>query len=199
MILPFELVEAAKIRYAVDHELREYHNMDHAMGVVTRSKMLGGTTNAVALAALYHDAIYVPGAGGNANEHCSAAALQIDLVALGHSKASLDLARAKFLIISTSVANHLRASRSDDIEIATLLDADVFSLSDNYDEFVANQYRIIRENDGDPSLLSDRKKSADFLSRFLVARDFIYHTDYARTYWEDRARINIQKWSNENK
>ena len=78
-------------------------------------------------------------------------------------------------------------------DLAVLLDADLRSLAlDNYEDFVATQECIIRENNG--SVPDDYNESAQFLSTFLRCRDFIYHTDKARSLWDHRARLNITRY-----
>jgi predicted metal-dependent HD superfamily phosphohydrolase len=185
----------ANVRYNVDKDLRIYHSLAHALSVMDAVQQINPDAPLhLVVAALYHDAVYVPGAGKDANELCSAAALAVDWDKCRFDKAHPVLLPAQDLIRRTSVNSHLSPMAPDPEEladIATLLDADLSALASDLDVFVQLQCCIIAENGGivDEESLG---KCAAFLKQFLEVRDNIYHTEYARTNWEAKARFNIQ-------
>lgn len=156
---------------------------------------------ALLIAAQWHDAVYFPNAGSDANERCSSAALGIvarDIArSVELSKEHKDAVnKAQDLIEYTAVEYHFHRQRIGG-ELAILLDADLSSLAVPYPKFVDNQHYIIQENGG-VITAENCKKSAQFLSGFLRCRKNIYHTDKARELWEDKARANIMQWCETN-
>lgn len=193
------LIRAARRRYNIDADIRTYHNMDHAIAVHNALFKLGNPSMAAQLAALYHDAVYVPGAATGANEQCSAAVLRLDWVLLGKEQGTGIsegcITAAMLYIQNTSVDVHLSTDRVDSTsDLAMLLDADLSALAADWSVFEQNQAHIISENDGEPTNPSARKLSALFLSKLLTVRPDIYHTDAARQLWECPANSNIHKW-----
>lgn len=188
------LLPSAVIRYGVDGHVRHYHNIDHALSVLRSLHALVPVVPVhLEVAALYHDAVYVPGAGSDANELCSSAALEIDWKAIDAGPDTI-LVKAQVLIRNSCVAVHLMHERAAG-DLAVLLDADLRSLAAPWEMFALNQCNIIRENGGE---LTEENfiKCGKFLHQFLSCRDHIYHTDVARDEWEDLARENISKWCN---
>ena len=196
------LTSTAKKYYDVNADLREYHNFEHANNVAKAVHMLTANepSSALIIAAIWHDAVYFPGAGSDANERCSSTALGIEArnIARGTelSKELKDAVNAaQDLIEYTSMQQHMHYSRISG-DLAVLLDADLRSLAtEKFEDFVVVQECIIRENNG--CVPDDYNESAQFLSKFLRCRDFIYHTDKAREMWEHRARLNITRYCNE--
>ncbi len=193
-----ELSLAAWSWYDFNWLHRHYHNWGHATTVAENvQKILNNRApDVLVLAAWWHDAVYVPGAGSDANERCSAAALGMTA---DHGNYEGDISaidEAKKLIIGTAVENHLSPVFIGGDQ-GILLDADLGSLADPYDLFLEHQTSIILEQGGNPE--TDGQLSADFLSKFLTRRDFIYHTGYGRETWEDAARANINRYILDNK
>lgn len=181
----------ANVRYNVDNSLRKYHNLNHALTVMDAIQVINPRAAFhMAIAALYHDAVYVPGAGSDANERCSAAALAVDWAKCRFSSDHPVLKKAQKLIANTSVEHHLSQHRVT-TELGVLLDADLYSFTADHNAFVTNQSNIIEENGGTvgPDTL---RKCALFLQQFLTVRSHIYHSDYARENWEPLARANIE-------
>lgn len=200
------LFRMATDHYRVNTKLRIYHNIEHADAVVEGINKLTEHNPSLALviAGLWHDAIYFPSAGSDANERCSSTALGIDARNVAQS---VELTQdeknavnaAQDMIEQTHVAVHLRRDYEGAIngELAILLDADLHALAAPYDVFLQNQNNIILENGG--SVKTDQKRSAEFLVHFLQCREYIYHTEKGRELWEYAARANITKYCNENK
>jgi len=187
-----QLLSFAEGWYTFDQAPRYYHNFDHALHVMRAvSELESYPSEHVSLAALYHDAVYIPGAGGNANECCSAAALGADWKRV-KLESSMILTKAQTLIKWTSVDNHMTGERMYG-DIAILLDADLASLASDWKTFEQNQHNIIIENGGALTKVNFQK-CGQFLRRFLGVREYIYHTDAARVRWEDAAVTNIIGW-----
>lgn len=189
------LLPLAVVRYSVDCCIRDYHNLDHALYVLeSLNELVDNVPVHLAVAALYHDAVYVPGAGSDANELCSSAALEIDWKAINAGPGTM-LVESQVLIRNTCVAVHLMHERAVG-DLAVLLDADLRSLSSPWEVFEQKQHDIIRENGGE---LTNENfiKCGEFLRRFLSGRSHIYHTDTARNKWEADACTNIFKWCNQ--
>lgn len=200
------LVDGAETHNNYMGGLKHYHNYKHAKNVVNVMGKICEASNtvftqALHLAGLYHDVIYIPGAAGG-NEHCSAAFLKsiFNVVRIRDSEDDFDNERviqsACDLILQTTVENHLSASQKSG-HLAILLDADLSSLGIDYSLFVMNQRDIFKENFGFTE--KDLQKHKDFLKQFLNVRQFIYHTESARMMYENRARENIERYIREAK
>ena len=182
---------AARSYYDFNEDGRPYHNWDHAVSVI---RYVGSDANlSVMLAAMWHDAIYIP--RGKANEQASSDALTYEWIKNGITEYIPILHAANKLIESTTVDNHLRKDALDPkSDLALLLDADLSSLGAPYDVFVNNQSNIILENGGDPNKMESRVLCGNFLQAFLTCRPFIYHTDHFRDMFESHANENITKY-----
>lgn len=195
--------------YMFDSKSKHYHNLRHASEVVERLFVLTPEPSVqLLLAAKWHDAVYVPMAGADANERCSAAAMNVAYQIARKKIANPEgsdkiILEAQKLILGTTVANHLMGQGvvngyfwDREAELAILLDADLGSLADPYDAFLKRQADIIKENFG--TVEEHSKNSAQFLVRFLQVRENIYHTDKARELWEEKARANIRQYAEAN-
>ena len=189
--------------YMIDWHRRKYHSISHAEDVSMNILTINPeATFDLLLAARWHDAIYFAGAGEDANERCSAAALNGAFQRLGDSTTEFNdllpfVESAKSLIIQTSISHHLMSENlkleNDQVrKLACLLDADLGSLALPFEIFVNKQKHIVEENFG--QFERDKSKSAAFLSQFLSVRPTIYHTEEAIGKWESAARNNIEKY-----
>lgn len=212
----------ASAHYQVNDAIRRYHNLQHAVKVMNSVGDLMGdklTLEAI-LAALWHDAVYFPGAENNANEYASAAAMRVDMkrlwrvLASHHDGAEVDsdteiIAEMNFenmvlcvdeAIKHTTITHHMRRSRSEIPPgiVPYLLDADLSSLADPYEEFVQHQINIYLES----QLISDVTKTpgievlgdtVDFLNKLTQARPSIYQTVEGAERYEALARKNIDQ------
>lgn len=188
------LILACHSYYGQNAVDRKYHNLYHAHTVVRNLHALTNntTTPSLVLAGLWHDAVYFPGVGTNANEMCSARAFEIEFDRYVTDPAYNQIKRdTRLLIKRTTIDDHLSCNAIQGDE-AYLLDADLGSLAAPWDEFINTQGNIILENSG--QIPRDYKKGAEFLKMFLWKRDFIYHTAEARELWEYNARLNITKY-----
>lgn len=188
-----------------------YHNWEHVSNVLTNSSLLASsefpsdtseamhmtdlTYESIHIAALWHDAIYIPGAKNGVNEQASAAALNSTWVKNNIPNTDKTLTDAMELIEYTAVSYHLNTYNfKGNLPFQILLDADLSGLASDYNVFQQNQANIILENHGDPFSVEDNIKCGDFLEQFLLIRPFIYHTKTARDWYEYKARANIIKY-----
>lgn len=182
----------------------KYHVWDHARGVVIIANFLAGPwleaddRAALTLAAMFHDVVYVPGIASPSNEAASCAALLAFATrAFSLTSRQTDiLKKASSLIQATQIENHLRPTQVDDLLEGALLDADLKAFYKPQRVFYRLQRQIRMEADY-RSDLETCKKHAEFLQKLLSARDYLYHTQVARTLWEDTARRNVDAWCNE--
>ena len=190
-----ELNLAAQTWYDINWLNRHYHNWGHALNVVKGVQVIDENASPeLILAAYWHDAIYIPGAGSDANERCSAAALGREGLKYSDTFIAQTIEKAKQLILYTRIETHLNDKRIIG-DLGTLLDADLSTLCYPYEDFIEIQKNIIEENGGTYS--RDGHLSAAFLKQFLTCREFIYHTDFARSKWEQQARANIERYCKE--
>jgi predicted metal-dependent HD superfamily phosphohydrolase len=186
------LCNQAESWYRFNDANRQYHNWQHARDVVKRLwKMDNDPKDETLLAAYWHDAVYVPKAGSDANERCSAAALGCAARSYNDKETLDTVSKAQDLILYTKLETHLHENRIVG-ELAKLLDCDLGSLAYPYDEFIHIQRNIIHEQGG--TVEDNTVDSQKFLTMFLECREFIYHTDYGREHWEDIAKSNIKRY-----
>lgn len=205
MTLAFrKLSDLAESYYA--RQKCEYHNFEHAKNVVAVVKFLmQRPSDALLLAALWHDAVYIPRAKNDANEYASSAVLNYEFEKLRKAGVS-DLEDEEMvgaacgMIERTRLSVHLMHIEFWDCQpggknesSAILLDADLSSLAAPYEVFVQNQRNIILENFADVNKAS-HVASANFLSGLAMVRRKIFHTPIARSAFEDLAQANIERY-----
>jgi predicted metal-dependent HD superfamily phosphohydrolase len=160
---------------------RGYHDERHLAEVLDRLDELGEAgevfdSEAVALAAWFHDAVYDGQAG--AEERSAAWALR----ALAGRPAAEEVARLVRLTESHRPAD-------DDANGCALSDADLAILgapAARYSEYAAD---VRREYAHVPDDLFRIGRTA--VLRDLLAKKSLFHTAHAREHWESRARANL--------
>jgi predicted metal-dependent HD superfamily phosphohydrolase len=205
-----EIWSSADMWYSLHEYARGYHNINHASKVVNNIfAICPEPPLELLMAAMWHDAIYIPGAGGDVNEKASSAAMMMAYnrrlmngLRVDSAHAAPIMKAAKILIDGTCIEMHflpwdMTKDLLDRGFLPYLVDADLSSLADDWDSFLASQSKIINENYGDVNNPENLKKCAEFLRKFLYVRNNIYHTPKARELWEDKARANIQRLINE--
>ncbi len=164
---------------------RAYHNLDHLSEMLQQLSLhplKPADEVGFSLALLYHDFVYR--AGRKDNEERSATVLSRQMIHHDHPPGRQK--RAKELIMATR--SH-RPSPHDDGDEALLIDLDMAVLArpregyENYAAAIRKEFRLY------PGFLYRRGRLAT-LRRFMDT-DYIYHTDYGRTTYEDMARRNI--------
>ncbi len=193
--LPFELPDEqrAALEAAYATPPRAYHNFQHVLEVLRHYDAAGQGPGwkqpvEVALAVLYHDAIY--NAGQKDNESRSAE-LAAEHVARWMPSRGIDIVRVQMLIELT--ARHGTFSPDDvDDEAALFLDCDMAILGaapavfDAYDRGIAAEYRAVV-----PGWLFkiNRKR---FL-KALLARERIYLSPFFHERLDAQARGNLRR------
>ena len=200
------LKSVAQEYYSYGAKYKSYHNWEHGTSVADTTTLILSAECpefydvSIVLAAIWHDAVYIAGAGEAINEYASAAALTHTWNNYFIQEDPTILQRATRIIPLTSIGNHLISQNiTDDLPHQILMDADLSSLSIDYEDFINNQAHIIIENNGNPDSKEDRNKCAKFLNMLATARPYIYHTTTARNWYEAKALKNIARYAEENK
>jgi predicted metal-dependent HD superfamily phosphohydrolase len=173
---------------------------DHFTDLVVKDQL-----DLLNLAIAYHDVVYVPGAVkglgvSHVNEEMSALVFfnEYKDITTEEERGILDYEAVMELIRATWWENHISYSYKPQSCIESiLLDVDLESLADPWEDFVANQKDIIGEQIGRRETVTTEhfQMSSAFLKKF-TERAFIYRTDRARQLWESKARANIHRLIN---
>lgn len=189
--------ELAKARYSATN--LAYHNHFHATGVIRcadkiaqHEKLSERQEILLQLAALYHDAIYIP--GYNRNEEASAEAFRYDVKISYENITKDEVDIVCKLIKQTTISDHFISH--NDLLLNILLDADLHSLSEDYDIFYKKQIDILKENGLNEDYLY---LSVKFLTDLQKSKPTIYRTKYAIDNLEQIANANINRLKTENK
>jgi predicted metal-dependent HD superfamily phosphohydrolase len=166
-----------------DEPHRRYHTLTHLRGVLAGVDELASyatDTDAVRLAAWYHDAVY---AGRSDDEERSARLAEADLAALGLSPELVaEVARLVRMTVTHDPA-------PDDRNGAVLSDADLATLASPRMEYMTNGDAVRAEY----TRVSDREFAAGRapMIEALLAAPALYRTPLARERWEQAARENL--------
>ncbi|WP_309232342.1 HD domain-containing protein [Micromonospora tarensis] len=173
------------VRWREPH--RHYHTLTHltaVLDVLDRHADLAARADLVRLAAWYHDAVYDPRAGGDANERDSAALAESVLTGLGVPAPAV--AEVRRLVLLT--AGHTVAT--DDRDGALLCDADLAVLAappaayQRYATAIRREYAHVPE----PAFRAGR---AAVLTG-LLALPALYRLPPLASRWEQPARDNVR-------
>jgi predicted metal-dependent HD superfamily phosphohydrolase len=184
-----------RIKASYESPARYYHTFRHAIMVAAEAIMCHCVEpferpRAVLVAALYHDAVVVPGVPGN--EEKSVALMRDHLAKFDH----IDVDYASRLIMLT--AKHFNHEPGTlDADDCKFLDCDIVGFAYPYDVFVEQNRKIDREylDMGAPRDFLDEKRG-EFL-RSLLKREHIYNSPRGVMHYEVKARENIEKYLGE--
>jgi predicted metal-dependent HD superfamily phosphohydrolase len=173
-----------------DEPHRAYHDRHHLLEMFDASITLGERLTATqALALLFHDAIYVPGAARGTNEMMSAQLLRV--YTAGLERTMVDTACS--MVIDT--AEHV--ARSAEAEL--VLDLDLMRLAappsdfDRYSRQVfAEQRSLIAIADDADALTFFSARRVPFFQQ-LLDRPWVYCTPAGRKHFEAQARVNLRR------
>lgn len=174
------MAEELRARYAEAH--RRYHTVEHLEEVLAVVADLGGS-EAVELAAWFHDAVYDATAPHGESEARSAALAVEQLTALGREPALVE--EVERLVLLT--AGHDVAP--GDADGAVLADADLAVLGADPDRY-ARYARDVRAEYGHVADVAWRAGRSAVLQGFLD-RPRIYRTDRMHTALDAAARRNL--------
>jgi predicted metal-dependent HD superfamily phosphohydrolase len=185
--LPLPLEQALRVAYAVP--ARAYHSFAHVeevLGHYASVRSLLQDPVSVALAVLFHDAVYQLGTDNEA----ASAQLAAALVPAHLPRLRVDLARVQELILLT--ARHGKLGPEDvDADAALFLDCDMAILGSPWPRFQQYDLAIASEYSALPRDVYQAGRER-FL-RGLLARDVIYLSDFFRQRFEQPARSNLQR------
>jgi len=165
---------------------RGYHDVRHLEEVLDRLVELlsvegaGVDRDALLLAAWFHDAVY----DGDADDEERSAELAADALAGFDTALAAEVAR----LVRTTAAHR---PGEDDLAGRLLCDADLAILAsdpERYADYVAGVRREFAAV-SDPEF---RKGRAAVL-RALLAKPTLFHSEHARSAWEERARANVTR------
>jgi predicted metal-dependent HD superfamily phosphohydrolase len=165
---------------------RHYHTLDHIAALLVsldRHADAGSDHEALALAILFHDAVYDP--RRQDNEEASASLAARRLTGLNFPEAIV--ARVVLCILATRHAH--AALPREDPDLALLLDLDLSVLAAPREAYRAYALAVRREYAHVPDALY-RPGRKRVLAGFL-ARDRIYRTERLGALWEEAARGNL--------
>ncbi|HEY5849778.1 MAG TPA: hypothetical protein VIT62_03305 [Lysobacter sp.] len=193
--LPLDLPDEQRIALEAAYATppRAYHNFQHVQEVLRHYHDVAAgpgwrQPSEVALAVLYHDAIYE--AGSRDNESRSAE-LAVTHIARWWPTAGIDAQRVTELIELTARHGSLRPGEVDD-EAALFLDCDMAILGaepavfDAYDRGITAEYR------GHVPAWLFKLNRRRFL-KALLARERIYLSDFFHERYDTQARRNLRR------
>lgn len=178
-------------RYAEPH--RVYHGIDHiaALAQLYVEVARGPSWRApieVALAVLFHDAIYEPGRADNEDR---SAALAIDTLRDSPIRDAVDLDLARIAEMIRATKTHDQLAHAQDHDLAHFLDADMAIIGTPPDVYDAYAQAVRREFSSIPTPMFDRGREA-FLTQQLT-RTSLFHTPWFRARHEQAARTNLAR------
>jgi predicted metal-dependent HD superfamily phosphohydrolase len=183
--LPAELEPWLREHYAKPP--RAYHNFEHVLEVLEHFQRVPDwqDRDAVAIAILFHDAIYVPGRSDNEEESAKLATRWI-----GWSPFSSAAKRVAELVRLTARHGSISADEVDH-DAALFLDCDMAILGaapdafDGYERAIAEEYAAVPQD-------LYRRGRARFLEK-LLARERIYLSPFFVAEREAQARENLNR------
>lgn len=185
---PRPAIEAALARYDEPH--RFYHDRRHVIEMADHVVALGfSLTSAQALALLFHDAVYVPGAAHGYNETLSAQLLR--LYGCGMAQADVDIAAC--IVLDT-------ARHEPTLEVSRLvIDLDLLRLAAAGEQYARHSREVylelrplIADADEATAWRKFSLRRAEFLKR-LIRRDSIFRLPFFIDHFEQRARENLRR------
>jgi len=178
------LVAAARLHYAQPH--RGYHGPEHLDELIDLARQhTPDLDDAEQLALLFHDAVYVPGAGRGENERLSALLMRASVAAFDLGQVDLD--RASRIIEATTHAE------PPPTEAARVCDLDLWRLAAPWEAFVRDTLGIRHEYlhlHADEAAFWAARKA---FYKSMLAKPTLFATDYFRERVEAAARENMRR------
>lgn len=168
-----------------DDDSRHYHNLVHIASMLRGLTLHGATAidhDALALAILFHDAIYDATKGDNEVASARLAASHLTDLRV----AAEMIARVQTLILATL---HGERTPADDTDMALLVDLDLAILAASSEHYAVYAAAVRREYAHVPDQ-AFRAGRAKVLAGF-VARPRIFATPLLVSLWEAKARTNL--------
>lgn len=187
--LPIDLPAgvSAELQRAYEDPPRAYHHFGHVLEVLAHFERVPDwhDRDAVCLAILFHDAIYI---SGRTDNEAKSAELAAKLLAA--TRYAARIAQVQQLILLTARHGSLEATEVDH-DAAHFLDCDMAILGASPEAYAAYERAIAQEYAAIPQV-AYRAGRARFLHK-LLARPRIYLSDLFHAEREQAARANIQR------
>lgn len=191
--MPLPADQLAEIEAAHAQPPRAYHNFGHVQALLQHHRDVAAgpgwrQPREVALAMLYHDAVYEAGRGDN---EARSAVMARAAIARWLPDAGVDAERVAALIELTARHGRLRGDELD-ADAALFLDADMAILGapaavfDAYDRGIAEEYR------GKVPGLLFRLNRRQFL-KGVLAQPRIFFSDFFHERYDAQARANLRR------
>ena len=191
--MPLPADQLAEIEAAHAQPPRAYHNFGHVQALLQHHRDVAAgpgwrQPREVALAMLYHDAVYEAGRGDN---EARSAMMARAAIARWLPDAGVDVERVAALIELTARHGRLRGDELD-ADAALFLDADMAILGapaavfDAYDRGIAEEYR------GKVPGLLFRLNRRRFL-KGVLAQPRIFFSDFFHERYDAQARANLRR------
>jgi predicted metal-dependent HD superfamily phosphohydrolase len=178
------LVAAARLHYAQPH--RGYHGPEHLDELIELARQhTPDLDDAEQLALLFHDAVYVPGAGRGENERLSALLMRATVPAFDIGPVDLD--RAGRIVEATTHAEPPPA------EAARVCDLDLWRLAAPWEAFQRHARGIRHEYlhlHADEAAFWTARKA---FYKAMLAKPALFATAYFRDRFEPAARENLRR------
>jgi predicted metal-dependent HD superfamily phosphohydrolase len=178
------LVAAARLHYAQPH--RGYHGPEHLDELIELARQhTPDLDDAEQLALLFHDAVYVPGAGKGENERLSALLMRATVPAF--DLGTIDLDRAGRIIEATAHAE------PPPPEAARICDLDLWRLAAPWETFQRDTLGIRHEylhHYADEAAFWAARKA---FYKSMLAKPHLFATAYFRDRFETAARENLRR------
>ncbi len=186
----FDRIRIGQVLRFYDEPHRRYHDRAHLREMLDAARELAvDLTPAQALAVLFHDAIYVPGAARGTNEALSAQLLR--LYATGVDAATVDRAGAIVLDTAEHVARRAESEAVLDLDLLRLAAAP--PAFDTYSRQIFEEQRpLIGATDAAAAWRQFEARRQPFF-RLLLARDAIFGLPLFYDRFETRARSNLRR------
>lgn len=184
-MLPFEVVERVLRQY--DAPDRFYHNRQHVLALYNRANEMGlALSPEQALAILFHDAVYAPGAAKGQNEQMSVNFMRRFYPLFG-SQMRVDTSLLESIIMDT--VDHVPTSAQSEV----VLNLDLMSLAGDFEDFKTT-WELIRLEYA--NVVQDPKEFDKGRLRVLLTmcqRDKLFYSSAFEGEVEAQARSNIEK------
>jgi predicted metal-dependent HD superfamily phosphohydrolase len=178
------LVAAARLHYAQPH--RGYHGPEHLEELIELARQhTPALDEAEQIALLFHDAVYIPGAGRGENERLSSLLMRATVPALDIGRVDLD--RACRIIEATTHAE------PPPPEAARVCDLDLWRLAAPWEAFQRHALGIRHEYlhlHADESAFWTARKA---FYKAMLAKPALFATAYFRDRFEPAARENLKR------
>jgi len=175
---------AARLHYAQPH--RGYHGPEHLDELIALARRhTPDLDDAGQLALLFHDAVYVPGAGRGENERLSALLMRATVPAFDLGQ--IDLDRASRIIEATTHAEPPPA------EAARVCDLDLWRLAAPWEAFQRHALGIRHEYShlhADEAAFWTARKA---FYKSMLGKPALFATAYFRDRFESTARENLRR------